>query len=361
MMLINKKTLRKNKAMKKVSKLSLKKYGKVKCSVIKTKIGKISSCTGYTEDDCFANTIYQEKNMSKTELLQLLKSSELCGFGAGFSVYEKVMAFINSTAQNKILIVNAVECETGLHNDQWFIENHFDVLLNSISVLKNSLNLEKVILAAKGFPDNAETEICSLCKVPNKYPMGEEHILIKQLFGEQLDKTQIPAEKGYLVLNLQTVYAIYKLFHGEKIDGRYVTLTNLETAESKVAFVKYGEGIKDKLVQTFGKCEDVKYFAGIGNFNADEIDDEVFHPGIAFAAMGETVAEMSNENRCKGCGGCSTKCPAKINVKKIVSLKEKNNDCDISGFGIEKCLHCGTCAYVCHAGKIPFEYFTQER
>jgi len=45
-----------------------------------------------------------------------------------------------------------------------------------------------------------------------------------------------------------------------------------------------------------------------------------------------------------------------VNVKKIVVAKEKDPAADTSEFGLDQCMHCGTCAYFCPAGNAVSEY-----
>lgn len=383
-MLVNREILRKNKKMRKANRLSLKKIGKERDevyfdgvkqkilppAVIKTKIGKISQCVGFCDDPFLENYSHSGAgflDFSQVQFLEVLKNSELRGFGAGFPVYDKVLAFLSCGLKDKIILINGVECESGLHNDSELIFHHFHFLDLAAGIIANALGLgngfekERVFFAAKGFPLSVSANCCKLVKVPARYPVGEEHILIRQIFGQSLAKNDLPAEKGILVLNVQTVYAIYKLLLGAKIDGKFVTLTDVDEAVSQVVFVKYGENIRKKLIDIFGDKKDisnVKIFAGIGNFNVEEAgDDVVFSPFVAFAAMASTSALLSNDFKCKGCGKCQRKCPVKLPLKKIVALKEKNIFSDLDEFNTEDCLRCGACAFFCSASKIPFEYF----
>ena len=45
-------------------------------------------------------------------------------------------------------------------------------------------------------------------------------------------------------------------------------------------------------------------------------------------------------------------------MKDIVLAKQKDPRADISAFGADKCIHCGTCTYYCMAGKDPMGYIT---
>jgi len=89
--------------------------------------------------------------------------------------------------------------------------------------------------------------------------------------------------------------------------------------------------------------------AGIGYIK------DVFASRISFAAISPEL-NIGNENRCKGCGRCTVKCPSGVQIHKIVKTLEKDENADISMYYPEKCIQCGCCAYFCMAGKIPYRY-----
>jgi len=360
-MIMNRNIVSKNQKSKKCMKESLKAYGKSSKPVIKGKIGKVTRCVGF-EDNNFQSDCGENKsagNLGIEEYLEILKCGDLAGFGGGFSVYEKTKTFLASTEINKVMIVNGVECEPGLHTDHELVQKQFDYLINAVDSISRIHGIEKVIFAAKSFPDGADGKGIELVKVPYRYPMGEEHVLIKQVLGFDFPKNVIPAQKGILVHNVQTVSSIYKMICGEAVDGRFVTLSDLDNGLSKVMYVKYGENIKDKLLKVF-ECASgtgLDFYAGSGIFAAEKIESKMFDSSVAYACISRNAASLSNENRCKGCGRCQAACPMKIKIKSIVAMKEKNISSDISSFDVSKCIHCGTCAFVCRANKIPFEYF----
>jgi Na+-translocating ferredoxin:NAD+ oxidoreductase RnfC subunit len=349
--LINKKTLRSRRELKKNKKNSKKLYGKERAKEIKNFLGKfvqLKDVEVHTEKR-LANPI----NITSIEsFLNLLRDKKLTGMsGNGFSTAKKIETFLSSDAKRKILLVNAVECEPGLLHDEWLLQNHLSEIVEGVKKIKSILNIKDSIIATKcaiQLPNN-EPGI-SLYKVPAKYPMGEEHLLIHQILDSDLYKKSIPADNGILVLNVQTVYQIYKILDGTYDGGKYVTLADIDHGDAVIAYVYKEDRIQDVLFKHFGNMGMAEY-AGSGIMDASVVTvDAVFDNKISFAAIG-TPANLSNENPCKGCGGCSKRCPAGVNVKIIVQRREKDWNADISGLGAEKCLSCGTCTYFCRAAK----------
>lgn len=354
-MLIHDKMIRKNKVVKVIRKNSLKMYGRAPKGVIKNKIGKVVFCASGDEVEKDFKEV--KPGCDEETLIEMCKNANLTGMsGSGFPVYRKLEAFVKAEVMTKCIVINAAECEPGLIHDQWLIEHKFQQIVYNAMALCHILKAESIHIAAKSFPDGSgRTEnSVALSKVPPLYPMGEEKILIKQVLGITLDREEIPVEKGILVLNLQTLLQIFETLSGNEPVGRYVTLCSLDTGKAYAVYVKYGENIKNRLVQLFG--ENTYYKAGFGAMNARDVSEEdAFTPTVCFAAVASYVAAGSIENRCKGCGKCKKVCPMGIDVKKAVSMMEKNSSEGILKLGIEKCIGCGSCSFVCAANKCPHE------
>ena len=118
-------------------------------------------------------------------------------------------------------------------HDDWLLRNYRNEIEKGIKVIGRLIAFEKVIVASSN-------------NVPSHYPMGEEKILIHSLLDITLDEGDIPARKGILVLNLQTVYTIYKaIYESEESQTRYVTVASLDSGNGRVAKVKMGQSIEE--------------------------------------------------------------------------------------------------------------------
>lgn len=283
-LLVNKKMARKtNKAIKAVRKQSLKKYGKTEKPVVKYKLGDFVDCvTGPLE---LAADEAKPITVTKEELLNGIREENLMSLsGNAFPVIKKIESFLNSSAKEKEFIINGAECEPGLIHDQWLLYNYFAEIITGIKLVADALGIKKVTLAAKDFPKDTALSTQAnihLYKLPIRYPMGEEHVLINQVSKINIPVPEIPANRGILLLNVQTVLAIYRLFSGKKMNGRYMTLADLNNAKAHVIYVNYGESIKSKLIELFG--EGREYYAGDGIFAAHRIkEEESFGPNISF-------------------------------------------------------------------------------
>lgn len=360
-LLVNQMDVNKNKNLKRIQKSSFQRYGLEKRSV-RARIGKLVELTEEVRSsDPREKFVTVEKSVD--EIWNILSMSGMNGMsGNGFSVYKKMMT-VKEAKDSKILIVNGMECEPGLLHDEWLLKNRYDEIIKGMEIIQRLIHFDRSILAEK--ESIFARSPVKHCMVDGYYPMGEEHLLIGRILDKQLKKNEIPAEHGILVMNVQTVYQIYKLVQDQYKEGRYVTLANLETGKANVEFVLNGEPIWEKMQELFPEVDIHNCFAGGGILSADVVGrEECFHDKISFAAIGR--AEIARkESKCKGCGNCERNCPMGIPIKKIIKQEEKNRrirnrkvDSEKSQEYVEQgsgyrdiCLQCGSCTYFCKAGK----------
>ncbi|NLU25790.1 MAG: 4Fe-4S dicluster domain-containing protein [Hungateiclostridium thermocellum] len=355
--IINKKSVRKNQAIKKIVKQGKKVYQKGSKKVLKSYIGKVVQINSMellgTENR--VNKPLNKEQVTREYFLKKLEASGLIGMGGGcFPVIEKINTFLSSDAENRKIIINAVECEPGLKQDEWLLYNRKDEIMTGIGYIQNALKVTDVTIAVSQ-KLNWENEEFKICQVPARFPIGEEHFLINAVTGDHMEMDIIPAEEGILVMNLQTVYQIYRLMNCA-YDGRhFVTIANMKNGEARVALVSGDDKVIDTVKKAFSG--EMDYYCGSGVLTSRKATPEdVFTSQISFAAI-SPEHNIGNENKCKGCGKCTKKCPSGVQVHEIVKILEEDKNADISMYYTDKCIQCGCCAYFCMAGKIPYQYF----
>ncbi len=357
--IINKKSVSKNEAIKNIIKQGKKVYRKGNRRVLKSYIGKV---THIASMELLGTENRVDKPVNKEQVtgelfLQKMEASGLVGMGGGcFPVIEKIHAFLLSDEENKRIIINAVECEPGLNHDEWLLYNRKDEIVAGIGYIQNALKVTDVTIAVSQ-KLNWEEEGFKICQVPARFPVGEEHFLINAVTGIRMDKKIIPAKEGILVMNLQTVYQIFRLMSHAYEGKHFVTIANMKNGEARVALVDGEDKVIDTVKRAFS--EEMDYYCGSGVLTSRiATPEDVFTNQISFAAI-SPKQNIGNENKCKGCGRCTRKCPSGVQVHKIVKILEKNKNADISMYYTEECIQCGCCAYFCMAGKIPYQYFSR--
>lgn len=356
---VNKKSVTKNKALKRAQKGTRKYYQErlfqKSVNAPKVRMGKLADLNnvGYKviSDVELADDI--NVSLSRDELIQLCKESRLTGrSGNGFEVSRKIEMFQKN---NGILIINAVECDPGLVTDSWLYRNKKYYIEQGAKLLKEALGLDNVILATQ----EPLQDICGVqqIKVINRFPMGYEKYLIKHVLDIEILNDELPQDKGIIVMNLQTVIAIAELKQN-KMAGqyKYITVHNTYTAETKVVRVHIGDRVDMVAANCFLQNEVKNYYiyAGSGAFNCHKsTEGEIITDTTGYIAIGE-MPSYEEAGKCKSCGACTRNCPAGVIVHKLIKYVDENGMSNINKsnpFNASACIGCGACTYGCRAGK----------
>ncbi len=359
--LITKKNVRRNRSLKSIQKEYHKSHRGIKSHFPKARISKVVRLRDRDYFFDFTDKIVEKKEPNKLtaeQLLETLSSMNISGLGgSGFPAFRKVQTVLKSGAASKYLIINAVECDPGLLHDAWLVKNHLSKLEAAIRLLAEAIPFQKIILATKDAA-TATAKGYEIAVVPNRYPMGAEKILAEHVLGISIAPIEIPAEKGILIMNVQTLYAIYEaVYLSRPASSRLVTVADLATGEAVIARVNLGTSVSELIDKILRKHSNQPVYAGGGILSASKVDPgEKVGVKTNFIAYGK-AAEYDQAAKCKNCGACARKCPMKIKVNKIVQLHEKHNN-NVREFHPELCLRCGSCTYHCAAGKNIMEIVT---
>lgn len=345
-MLLNQKTVNRSRTLRKLQKRAKKLYGKPFRVEPKNYFGKLSE---QIPDDVVPRfpraeivPCDREAFMARLQEMNLLGMS-----GTGFPVHQKISTFLENKGEDSYLLVNSVECELGLVHDEWLLDAYLDEILETVRFLKECLGIGQCFVGVKKWQDKYAA-IPEMRHVAAIYPMGEEHQLIKHILGRTYAKSEIPATKGILVMNLQSVYQIYRVLSNTYDGGRYTTVANFNTGRASVNYIPAGQTVGQTVELNRRKLGlKGELFAGQGIFEilAASPDDPVTAK-TSFIGCG-TPAPISNAKRCNGCGRCDSACPMGVSIMELVRRREDDPTADISDLGIHKCIFCNSCMFVC--------------
>lgn len=348
--IITKSYVKRNEKIKKVQKENKSKYLRKIFAYPKASITKVITENGYI-DMVGKEEQPETKVIEKNELLKAIEENELTGMsGNGFPTYKKLKSVIASTAENRILIINGAECDPGLIHDEWLIRNRLEDIIFGSKLVSEMIQASETFLAIK--LKNEAIEGINVKILPDRYPMGQERILIKQVLNVEVSKNEIPAKKGILVINVQTVIMIAEIAKGKFSKGsRYITVADYTAGQAKVVRVDYGMKAQEVLQHILGRQDNKGMYAGGGVMGAHRLEhNEMITPLTNFVGYGADIG-YNNDSRCKGCGNCTRNCPMGIKVHKVVDDYAKNKNIDMQKYELEKCINCGTCTFLCQAGK----------
>lgn len=284
-------------------------------------------------------------------VLERIEANGVYGLGGGgFPTAEKIKTAISSNVKKKFLIVNAVECDPGLIHDKWLLRRRPEDIYKGIRAISRCMNFSDIFLAVKktegfSFPDDVRIH-----KVRDYYPVGFEKTLIESVIKKKIPADFIPAKLGILVLNVQTVLAVYEaVFLNRRADEKYITVASLKAGTAAVVRVKTGQRIMDVLKAVYPNGYPVFTGGGIMQAHMAE-ENEVVRKDTNFIAVSD-MPRYKESPLCSNCNACTTSCPQGLIVQRIAELVDKGKYENVKKYRPEKCINCGLCSYVSLCGK----------
>ena len=184
-------------------------------------------------------TLEEVKALSAEDAVELMRQAGIVGAGGGgFPTYFK---YKNPQPR---LIVNCTESEPGYWADKMVHRDYFDRFLELYEAMKAIFSIEQVIMGVhfkdeEWFSryDEHANGLYDVIHVPDKYSMGEEKTLIKNMFYEDKEKwvprriemdggnkrPGLPLDAGHVVNNSETLMNIYNaLFLGKPVTTKFL-------------------------------------------------------------------------------------------------------------------------------------------
>ena len=166
----------------------------------------------------------------------------------------------------------------------------------------------------------------------------------------------LPADKGCVVDNVGTVYAIYEaVYKNMPLIHNILTVTGEGVNTPGNFDVPLGVSHSYLLEKAGGAKEGVLKFVSGGpmmGFAMGSLDVPVVKTSSSILAYLHDEVADSPETPCIHCGRCARACPEFL-VPQLMGKAMKNQDVEeFSRLGGMECIECGSCAFVCPA-KIP--------
>ena len=299
--------------------------------------------------------------LSKDEIIKIIEEAGIVGMGgAGFPTNVKLSPK-NADIIDSI-IVNGAECEPYLTSDYRRMVEQTDKLVKGLKIVL------KIFPDAKGYfgiEDNKPEAIEALLKatenedrievVPlkTKYPQGGERSMIYAVTGRKINSKMLPADVGFIVHNVDTIYAIYNaVYNGKPLIERIVTITGDAVSTPKNFQVRIGTPFRELIDAAGGfTTEPEKIISGgpMMGFSFFNIDVPVVKGSSSLLAFIKDDVSHEEPSACIRCGRCAAACPEHLLPMKLAALAGQNEPEEFKKLGGMECVECGCCSYVCPA------------
>jgi electron transport complex protein RnfC len=303
-------------------------------------------------------------SLSAEEIIEIIKEAGIVGLGgAGFPT--NVKASPKNVNDIDIVIVNGCECEPYLTSDYRLMLERGDEILKGVKAVMKALpNAKAVVGIENNKPQaiklleekTANDDKISVCPLKTKYPQGGERQLIYAVTGRKINSKMLPADKGCIVLNVATCYAIYEaVYKNMPLVHRVMTITGESVNTPCNVDVPLGVSHSYVLENSGGAKDDVvKLISGgpMMGIAMSSLDVPVVKTSSSILAFSQDDVAVLAQSACIHCGRCVKACPANL-VPQMMAKSVKAQDYErFDSLGGTECIECGSCTYVCPA-KIP--------
>jgi electron transport complex protein RnfC len=315
-------------------------------------------------DEPYINYEYDSKYMSLSagEMKNRIADAGIAGMGgATFPTHVKLLPPKDKPIDTVIL--NGAECEPYLTSDHRLMLESPEDILKGLRIIMKVLGVKRGFIAIeKNKPDaiatfskllKSDPEV-SVCALKVKYPQGAEKQLIYAATKRRVPAGKLPMEVGCVVQNVGTAKAIYEAVAYQKpLIERVVTVTGA-VKNPKNLLVRIGTSLKELIAycggfsETPGKVIMGGPMMGIAQFTLD-VPIIKGSSGVVVLSRDEVKEVLPQE--CIGCARCVDVCPMNLMPTLIVNYVENGRWDLAKEAGIMNCMECGSCAFVCAAGR----------
>ena len=293
-------------------------------------------------------------DMSQEEVFNAMKEMGLIGLGgSGFPTYIKY----NNPKDINTLIINGVECEPFLTSDHLSMKRDIKALYDGVHYMLIASNAPKAIICIKEHKPDLYELLVEEAKnydniepreVPDRYPMGWERVLVKEITGKDYDR--LPGEIGVIVNNASTAIALSKgIRKGEAITHRVVTFAGDGLKHNQNVEVAVGTPVNYIVDKLGGYVDDAPkgmVIAGGPMMGKSILNDQF----VIYAHNNGITVLKSIENNplpCLRCGSCTLHCPSHLQPVRIMQAEKAKNTDLLIKLEVTRCIECGTCTYIC--------------
>jgi Na+-translocating ferredoxin:NAD+ oxidoreductase subunit C len=306
--------------------------------------------------------------LSSEEIIKRCQDHGIVGMGgASFPTHIKLKIPVGKRCD--LLIINGVECEPYLTSDHRLMLEKGEEIIIGTKILMKALGVEKAVIGIENNKPDAIRYLSGLCSAYDgitiealkvKYPQGGEKQLVKSLINKDIPSGGLPIDVHTVVQNVSTAFAVYESVQKNKpLFERVVTVTGESLKSSCNLKVRIGTPINKLIEFAGGLPGDAGKIINGGPMMGKALnstDVPVVKGMSGIVVLRKSESERRNIDPCIRCGKCISACFFQLEPYLLMSLAEKGLFERAEQEMITDCCECGSCAYVCPAGRPILDY-----
>ncbi|MFP4152196.1 MAG: electron transport complex subunit RsxC [Alkalispirochaeta sp.] len=301
-----------------------------------------------------------DESISVDTFFARLRESGITGEGgAGFPTHVK---FSPPGEGHGYLLINGAECESYSTSDHRVMLEHAPEILRTVDFLRrlfetdhNVVAVEKdmpdVIAVLKRTADDLDYRHITIEKVSDRYPQGDQGVLLRTVFGLELPFGTFPNEMGVLTSNVSTIKAIHDaVFLGRPLVERVVTVTGSAITNPQNVLTRIGTPLRELIDFCGGFKTGVGKLINGGPMMGAPFNDleiPVAKDTTTILCLDESAARTPDERPCIRCARCIDVCPVNLQPIAISNAYRAGRFDVLEALKAESCILCGSCTYIC--------------
>jgi Na+-translocating ferredoxin:NAD+ oxidoreductase subunit C len=267
------------------------------------------------------------------------------------------------------LIINGVECEPYLTSDHQLMMEKSEEILIGVTILMRALGVDKAMIGIENNKPDAIAKLSNLVEkhkgisvhaLEVKYPQGGEKQLIKALINREVPSGKLPIDVGTVVHNTGTAFAVYEAVQKNKpLFERIVTITGKSLPNPGNFRVRIGSPVAMLIEAAGGMPENTGKIVNGGPMMGKALGSPevpVVKGTSGIILFPENEAKRVEWKPCIRCSKCITVCAMGLQPYLLMSLAERSLLEKAEKEKITDCMECGSCSYVCPAGRPLLDY-----
>ena len=315
-----------------------------------------------------SDTLVKECDLDGPAIVQKINECGIVGLGgATFPTHVKLVPPKGMKAE--YLLINGVECEPYLTSDHRLMLEKSDEILVGTSLLMKALNVDKAMIGI----ENNKPDAISLLKEKSsqykgvqvvplkvKYPQGGEKQLIKAATGREVPSGALPIAVGCVVSNVGSAFAVYEAVQKNKpLFERVVTITGKSVTSPGNYLVRIGIAVRELIEAAGGIPDDTGKIVNGGPMMGkalNNIDVPVSKGTSGIILFPENESKRPEIKPCIRCAKCISACALNLEPQLLATLSERGLFERAEKERITDCMECGSCSYICPAGRPLLDY-----
>lgn len=319
--------------------------------------GTFASCSGkivsvaprQRSEDVICTAVTIEKHVSDKEPYRLFDPIEYVSGTSAEKLYEKLqMAGCTLPRDNNPFLIRCIDSDCEAVTNRWYMENHFDRILQGIEVLRKLSPDSRLFIAVSAAlsvdKKKQLSDKATLIEVEPYYPaVTTDRIIASDSVLKKADRIGMMdcSRLGELVSTLET---------GNSALTQKVLVKSGRKQTARFFEVPIGMSAGDLLTHAEVKIEPGSQVIFGGTMTGHAVNDltqpiTTDDTVVMYVPPGDVV--LSENVSCVNCGRCVRACPVGLRVDLIAKCIEFSHFDEANRLGIMQCIDCGCCTAVC--------------